>query len=129
MKYMRRKKGFSLIEVLISLAIFSVISVAIFAGLSMSARANIIADEQTIAESIARSQIEYVQDQSYSTANPPSYNLIPDVPAYNPSNPPPGYSIVTPVAAQIETGVQKISVVVYHGAKRVLTLEDYKVNR
>ena len=45
------EKGFSLIEVLIAIALFAMIAVAVSLGLSSAARSNIIQDELTTAES------------------------------------------------------------------------------
>jgi prepilin-type N-terminal cleavage/methylation domain-containing protein len=115
---LKSEKGFSLIETLIALVLFGMISVSVSMGLSMAARSNMICDEHTTAESLARSQIEYVQDQSYG--DPASYQMI---------TVPDNYSIVTPFVTSWETGIQKITVSVLHGSKTVLTLEDYKVDR
>ena len=121
-------KGFSLLETLIAIAILAVISVAVLLGLSMSARANIMSDEQTTAESLARSQMEYIQQQPY--IDPPNYDVI--------SNVPDGYSIVTPLAVRLDPkndglgnddGIQQITVTVMHGTKTILTLADYKVHK
>jgi prepilin-type N-terminal cleavage/methylation domain-containing protein len=127
----RSNKGFSLLETLIAIAVLAVISIAVLLGLSMSARANIMSDEQTTAGSIARSQIESIQRQSYdSVNNPPIYSLI--------SNIPDGYSIVTPIAVRLDPkndglvnddGIQQIAVTVMHGTKTILTLVDNKVHK
>ena len=128
---MKNEKGFSLIETLIAIALFGMICVAVSMGLSMAARANVISDEQTTAESLARSQIEYIQKQPYDNINnPPVYNLV--------SNIPTGYSITTPLAIRLDPknngtnnddGLQKINITVLHGTKTVFTMEDYKVKK
>ncbi len=127
----RSNKGYSLIETLIAVVILGVIGIAVFTGLSTAASANIVSDEQTTAGSIARRQIESIQQQAYdSINNPPVYTLITDLPA--------GYSIVTPVVTRLDPknngtgnddGLQEISVTVMHGTKTVLTLVDYKVKK
>ena len=115
---MKSEKGFSIIETLIAIALFGVIGVSISLGLSMAARSNIISDEQTTAESLARSQIEYVQQSPFS--DPAGYEMV---------STPDNYSIVEPFVASFGNGIQHISVTVMHGTKTILTLEDYKVNK
>ena len=128
---LKSNKGYSLIETLIAVLILAVIGIAVFTGLSTAASANIVSDEQTTAGSIARRQIESIQQQTYdSVNNPPVYTLLSDLPA--------GYSIVTPVVTRMDPknngtgnddGLQQISVTVMHGTKTVLTLVDYKVHK
>jgi prepilin-type N-terminal cleavage/methylation domain-containing protein len=130
-KMIKSEKGFSLIETLIAIVLFGMIAVAVSLGLSMAARANIISDEQTTAESLARSQIEYIQKQPYdSINNPPVYSLVSNIPA--------GYSIPAPLAIRLDPknnginnddGLQKINITVLHGTKTIFTMEDYKVKK
>ena len=70
----RNQKGFTLIEVLIAIAILGVIAVPFLTALSTSSRALIIADERTTAESLVRSEVEYVRSQDYCNASW-SYNV------------------------------------------------------
>lgn len=89
-----------------------------------------MSNEHTIAESLARSQMDSIQNQNYDrTNNPPSYAVISGLPA--------GYSITTPMAARLDPkgdgytnddGLQKITVTVKHGTKTLYNLVDYKVN-
>lgn len=128
---LKSNKGYSLIETLIAVLILGVIGIAVFTGLSTAASANIVSDEQTTSGSIARRQIESIQQQAYdSVNNPPVYTLVSDLPA--------GYSIVSPVVTRLDPknngtsnddGLQQISVTVMHGTKTILTLVDYKVKK
>ena len=143
-------KGLTLIEVLIALTIFSIIAVAFLCGLATSYNALIIADQRTTAESLTRSELEYIKTISYSDYLEDGFSYqIPD-----PPGPPPwwdpdhnldsqysNYSVnVTgvPINAttheplgpgELDQGLQQITVEVYHGAKLVLTTVDYKVKR
>ena len=79
----KNQKGQTLIEVLIAIAILGVVAVAFLTALTTASGALIIADEHTTAESLARSQQEYVKSQDYDAINnPPQYsidsNIIPD---------------------------------------------------
>jgi type II secretory pathway pseudopilin PulG len=126
----RNQAGFSLIDVLLSLALMGILGMAIPSALSMTNRSTMTVTKHTIAESLARSQMDYIQNQPYDTANStPVYVLIHDIPA--------SYSIVTPMAQRLDPkgdgtanddGLQKITVAVKHGETVVFTLVDFKVN-
>ena len=146
-KLNRNQKGLTLIEVLIAIAILGMIAVPFLTALSTSSRALIIADERTTAESLVRSEMEYIKNSPYN-----STGFSYEIPA-TPDNPPPwdsshdlddyyadaGYSVnVTGVPINSTTGaalpsgdknIQNITVQVYHGAKLVLTTSTYKVDR
>jgi len=65
-------RGFTLVEVLITIALIGAIAVAFFSFMSAATSALIHADERTIAESLARSQMEFVKNHGYnSTATYP----------------------------------------------------------
>jgi len=142
-------KGLTLLEVLVALAIFSIIALAFFVGLATSYHGLIIADEHTTAESLTRSELEYIKSTSYSNLTGGfSYHLPvppgpppPWAPDHNLDSQYENYSVnVTgvPINAttheplapgELDQGLQQITVEVYHGAKLVLTTADYKVKR
>jgi prepilin-type N-terminal cleavage/methylation domain-containing protein len=64
-----RSRGVTLIEVLIALALFTIIAIVFISGLTVAARAVFIGDQRTTAESLARAQMEYVKSQAYSEAD------------------------------------------------------------
>jgi len=97
-----------------------------------ASRAMFIADERATAESIARSQMEYVKNQPYDDIEPQSYETATpkQVDGY------PGYdiSVNADPLHNPDAGIQKITITVYHHGKPVLTsgdytLEGYKVER
>ena len=61
-------RGFSLIEVSIAIALIGVLAVAILGALSYASTVLIITDRQATAESLAKSQMEYVKNQEYIPA-------------------------------------------------------------
>jgi prepilin-type N-terminal cleavage/methylation domain-containing protein len=63
-----RSRGFSLIEVSIAIALIGVLSIAILGSLSYASTVLIITDRQATAESLAKSQMEYVKNQDYIPA-------------------------------------------------------------
>lgn len=125
-KLKRNEKGFTLIEVLVALAIVSLVVVAFLLAINTASKASLISDERTTAESLARSQMEYVKDPGLAyVLEATDYVLDPGLTI------PSGYSLTTS-AQPINTpddGIQKITVLVAHHGDDVLTLEDYKVNR
>jgi prepilin-type N-terminal cleavage/methylation domain-containing protein len=62
----RGQRGFTLVEVLITISLLGFIALAFFSFMSAAASSLIHADERTIAESLARSQMEYVKNQGYN---------------------------------------------------------------
>jgi prepilin-type N-terminal cleavage/methylation domain-containing protein len=59
------QRGFTLVEVLITIGLVGFIAVAFFSFMTAAASSVIHADERTIAESLARSQMEFVKNQGY----------------------------------------------------------------
>ncbi len=122
--------GVALVETLVALAILGLIAVAFLSGLTTVAQATLIADERATAESLARSQMEYVKNQGYvSNPDPGSYEKI-TTPADS------NYSIeILPVPIDPDTGelseedmgIQKITVTVEHNGNQVITLVGYKL--
>jgi len=69
-RFLQGQRGFSLVEVLVGLAIFAAIGVALMNGLSTGYKSLEISQERTFAESLAKSQVEYLKSQKYiSVAN------------------------------------------------------------
>jgi prepilin-type N-terminal cleavage/methylation domain-containing protein len=122
----RREDGFSLIEVVISIALLGIVGVALANGLSGSSKALMIADERTTSESLARTQMESIVLQPFSTSG--GYAVVP-MPA--------GYQAVISVAPVLDNGVpreniQRVMILINHNGKDVITsgnttLEAYKV--
>ena len=127
---MKNQAGFSLIEVILAVGLVGIFSLSIPSALSGTSRATITTNKHITAESIARSQMDHVQNQPYDSANTtPVYSLIPDIPD--------SYSIVTPMAARLDPkgdgtdnddGLQEITVTVKQNGKIVFTLIDHKLN-
>ncbi len=64
-KFFREQGGFAFIETLAGLVIFAAIGVALMSGLSTGYKSMDISQESTYAESLAKSQVEYIKDQDY----------------------------------------------------------------
>jgi prepilin-type N-terminal cleavage/methylation domain-containing protein len=144
---MEREKGFSLLEVMLAIALMGIVAVAFLGALATGSKAIFIADERATAESLARTEMEYVRNQDYSGA-PWAYDLPSGTPPADPptwwdeDNPhtlPEGYNGYTvDVSAvplhviggyPVDDGIQKIIVVITHQDKEIFTLEGYRSAR
>jgi len=132
------------------LAVLGIIAIAFLGGLATASRAIFIADERATAESLARTEMEYIKNCKYDDL--PilswSYELPSNPPLWDAGHAlPPGYDGYSLIVegnifdadgdGDIEVpgddeDIKKILVTVKHGTeavKEVITLEDYKVNR
>ncbi|MBN2186868.1 MAG: prepilin-type N-terminal cleavage/methylation domain-containing protein [Dehalococcoidia bacterium] len=144
-------KGVGLVEALIAVAILGMIAVAFLNGLFTAFKSDIVASEQTTAESLARSELEYLRnisyDSFYNSDEPPSllfpYELPDDPPEWDPSRALDehyaGYTIdvsgvpIDPDSHEVlpsgDKGMLEMTVEVYHQGHLVLTTSTYKVSR
>ena len=120
---MKSEKGFTLIEILVSLVLLSMIAVAFLSALATSSKAILIVDERSTAINLACRQMEYVKSENYAASYTPA--PIPNGKDYV------GYSanITAEPLHDPDDGIQKITVKIEHNNKVVTTLEAYKVNR
>lgn len=142
-----KSRGFTLIEVLIALALFAIIGIVFAGGLATASRAVLIADVRTNAESLARTEMEYVKTQDYSTA-PWGYEVTdlgstctctPEEcptwfdPLHCLSDQHALYTVQVDAVAvngtESEYPIEEISVAVDHDDRRVITLVGYKIYR
>ncbi len=121
------ESGTTLLEVLIGIAMLSLVVVAFLSGLTTSLQGTILADEQTVAESLGRTQLEAIKNSVYNDIPPYHYNKI--------ANVPPGYDIninVSPIDPETgtvnftDTGLQRITITISRGNKQVLVVETFK---
>jgi prepilin-type N-terminal cleavage/methylation domain-containing protein len=115
-----RSAGFTLIEILIALALFAIIGVVFANGLATASRATITADVRTNAESLARTEMEYIKNLGYAD------NYTVEIPAQYQEG---GYEVLPIGVEELADGLQKITVTVTHEGVVVITLEGYKVSR
>jgi prepilin-type N-terminal cleavage/methylation domain-containing protein len=136
LRAIKDEKGFNLMEVALAMALMGVLAAAFLTALSTGSRAIFIADERATAESLARTQMEYVRQQNYDANldhDPPQYDIISDIPD----------NFEISVSAERldyksdgtdnDDGIQSITVVVGHvvegETKEIYTLEGYRARR
>jgi prepilin-type N-terminal cleavage/methylation domain-containing protein len=115
---MKTQKGMAILEVLVAVALMGVISVLFLSSAANSANARRQADERVSARILAESIIETVKKAGYSA----NYTIsIPD--EYQ------NYTANLTAAYMDSTDLQRLTVDIFHGDDKILTLEDFKVNR
>ena len=148
-KIIKNERGASLVEAVIALGLLGLIATTFLMAVFIATKSIAIADERTTAESLARTQIEYVKQQEYLDADDndvasyleqdvsanPAYDHY-SVESYDRDGAPAleGEIITIPWNSEIngpvldDVGLQKISLTIYRDSKEVLTLEGYKVD-
>ena len=116
----RNEAGIALVETLVAFGILSMVVVAFLSGLMTSLHGTIIAKEQGIAESLARSQLDYIKDEPYNST---TYSISPylDLPE--------GWSLPAPLIEPVNVGLQKITVTPEHNGVPVFSISTYKMDR
>ena len=125
------ERGVSLVEVLVAVTIMAIVVSAFLAALSTGALSVGVVRERVTAENLARSQLEYTKNYTY-TYGATSY------PTIAPST---GCSITIGVSywysqtneftldSDDDSGIQWITVTISHNDEPVFAIENYKVDR
>ena len=142
-KAIKDEKGFNLMEVALAMALLGIVAVAYLGAMATGSRAIFIADERATAESLARTQMEYVRQQDYI-----DYSQDPHDDYYTMS-PPANYSVdLSAVPFDPDTGlpydqsggvfdqddgIQSITVTINHiiegETKEIFALQGYRADR
>lgn len=131
-----RQRGFMLIEILAGLAILGLIGAGILSGFFTTFKGIVVSQESVAAESLAKSQIEYIKTQHYIS-----------VADYNPDDPANRYDLIDIDADLLAAGysvnitrprlvfsgnagfeLQSITLAVKRNDQGKLIIEIYRVN-
>ena len=117
---MRGERGFTLVEVLVAVAILGVIGVAFLSALSTGYLALVLADEQTMSESLTRTEFENIKNDSYDFVISDNYSALGGL-----------YHVYVEVEELGDPGqeypIKLVTVRVEHQGETVLTTETYKI--
>jgi prepilin-type N-terminal cleavage/methylation domain-containing protein len=132
-RLVRDQKGWSLVEVLVAVAILAVVGVAFLSALTTGYLALVVADEDTVAESLTRTEFESIKNAGYPirlvalNPNPALSEFLSHKPVLNDL-----YAVDIEVAElgdeSEDRPVQLITVHISHQGEVVLTTQTYKVD-
>ncbi len=128
------ERGFTFVEVLIALVLLGIIAGGFLAALAASSRSTMSSDEHTSAESLARTEMEYVKNSIYVMASW-AYALPEGTPPWDATHALPagytGYTVTVSAAPLrlVDDGIQRVSITVAKGGRNIYTLEDFRVSR
>ena len=144
-----RRRGFSLVEVLVGMAIFAIVAVGAFILMTTTTKAVMQARVHTNATNLAKNEMEFVKGVFYQAA--PNGGFY----AYAPDPPPSNYSVSTldrdntmvdgsiygvpwDLANNVpyvqsgsnpyDPGIQKITIIVKFNGSVIFTLVDFKLS-
>ena len=136
----RSSRGAALIEVVIAIVVLGLITSSVPPVLIVLNNSQFKWNEQTVSESLVRTQIEYIKGSPYiygnATVPNPVYTTVP-VPGdgyridliVQPIQIDSGTRVHSPLPSGQDKGIQEITVEVYHVDKLVLSVKNYKVDR
>ena len=118
---MADRRGVALVELLMALTLVSLVAASFVPGLALGSTAAGLANQEAVAQALARRQVEYVKSFSYD-ALATTYPKVP-VPA--------DYAVTVTVASVSgsDSNLQQVSVSVTFKGDTVVTADTFKVNR
>jgi prepilin-type N-terminal cleavage/methylation domain-containing protein len=121
---LKESNGFTLVEVLVAMALLGIIGVGFLSALGGASRALLMTDVKQTARNIAEMQMEQIKSQGWQLAYGPVTD-DPDVAAQYP-----GFDIdieADEFPRPPDSNLQRITISVLHSGKEVYTVTSYKV--
>jgi type II secretory pathway pseudopilin PulG len=120
--HLNNQRGIGIVETLVAVAILGTSVVAFIVSLSTGSLAVNALDQETTAQSLAQTQMEYTKNYAFIPGTF-FYPVIPDIPdTYY-------LFVFSQQVPGADMNIQKITVFVIKDGVFILTLSDYKVNR
>ena len=119
--WIRDERGLGLVESLAAVAVLGVTVVAFVVALSTGSIAVREGDQEAVAQSLVRSQLEYIKNYPYDPAAT-TYPKVAELEGYD-------ISVEVNPIPDTDTDIQKVTVTISRDGEEILTVEDYKVNR
>ncbi len=113
-------RGSLLLEAVVASTVFALVGAAVLSGLSTTYRSGSITEQQSVAENIARNQMESIFDRAYREPDQTPYPTI---------TVPTGYSVstvATHLTGDTHPEVEMLSLTVNRGSKELLVLESVR---
>ena len=130
------ERGESLVEILMSVAIMAIVLSGFLAALSTGAFSVAVVRERVTAENLVRAQLECIQEHSYIRgAAPIAYITVcaaTQLSAYPVDLSISYWDSTTTIFTsnpELDSGMQWITVTIYHQGEPVFEMEDYKAER
>ena len=120
-------RGGLLLETLVAVIVFALIGTTVLVGVSTARRSGAIVDNQSIAENVARNQMEYVFSRAYK-APPLDYGSISDLPG-NDFKVPSGFTVTATTilrSGSVDPDLETVQVIVNHLGQQVLVVETIR---
>jgi Tfp pilus assembly protein PilV len=113
------ERGVSLVEVVCALGILTVVLTGLAATLCTGSLGTGLVRQRVAAENMARSQLEYIKETAF----------VEGTDFYTPTIVSSTGCTARISATTVYTGIQLITVTVFHRNKPTFTMQEYKVNR
>jgi prepilin-type N-terminal cleavage/methylation domain-containing protein len=119
---MKGNKGFALIETIVALAVLGIVAAIFLGSVGTATRATMVAEEEVTAESLARSEIEYIKSCAYQDSAT-EYPIDPTLSIPN------RWSMPNPTVEALDDGIQKVTITVQRDGENEFSAFIYKVDR
>jgi len=119
--WIRDERGLGLVESLAAVAVLGATVVAFVVALSTGSIAVRESDQEAVAQSLVRSQLEYIKNYPYDPAAT-TYPKVAELEGYD-------ISVEISPIPDTDTNIQQVTVTISRDGEEILTVEGYKVNR